>query len=244
MTTEFFLGAFLVFGVAPSVGSFAAALVERWPAGRPMLFARSQCDSCKRVLRPLELVPIVSYLAQRGRCRGCGAAIPASLPLIECAAMAIATLALWRAEGWHLWLGAGFGWALLTLALIDWRHFWLPDALTLPLIAVGLAATAWLMPDRALDHLIAAGIGWLAFTLLAWAYKRWRGRDGMGGGDAKLLAAAGAWLGTAALSNVVLLAALAALLWAVLTRRAQATTALPFGSFLAAAIWAVWLATA
>lgn len=244
MTTDFFLAAILVFGVAPSVGSFVATVRERWPAGRPLLFVRSQCDSCNRVLAPLQLVPIVSYLAQRGRCRGCGAAIPASLPLIECAAMTIAALALWRADGWQTWIGAAFGWTLLTLALIDWRHLWLPDALTLPLIAVGLGVTAWLVPDRALDHLIAAAIGWLAFTVLAWAYKRWRGRDGMGGGDAKLLAVSGAWLGTAALPNVVLLAALAALLWAVLTRRTQATTALPFGSFLAAAIWAVWLATA
>jgi leader peptidase (prepilin peptidase) / N-methyltransferase len=220
-----------------------ATLADRMPEGRPIGFARSQCEACGRVLGARELVPILSYLAQRGRCVGCGAPIPRRLPLIELTAAAIAILAVWRADGVDAWLGAVFGWVLLALALIDWRHLWLPDVLTLPLVAAGLAVTAWRAPDAALDHLIAAAVAWAALAALGWIYRRLRGREGLGGGDGKLLAAGGAWLGTAALPMALLLAALAALLWALATRRLDPTTPLPFGSFLAAAIWLGWLAT-
>jgi leader peptidase (prepilin peptidase) / N-methyltransferase len=229
--------------LAPMVGSLVATLADRMPEGRPIALARSRFDACGRVLGVRELVPIVSYLVQRGRCAGCGAAIPRRLPLIELAAAAIAILALWRADGIDAWLGAAFGWTLLALALLDWRHLWLPDSLTLPLIAAGLAVTLWRVPEQALDHLIAAVAAWVALFVLGWAYRRLRGREGLGGGDGKLLAAGGAWLGAAALPMVLLLAALGALSWALVTRRLDPTTPLPFGSFLAVAIWLGWLAT-
>lgn len=229
--------------VAPMVGSLVGVLVDRLPEGRPVALARSCCAACGRTLGALELVPLVSYLAQRGRCKGCGAAIPRRLPLIELAAMLVAILSVWHADGAGAWLGAGLGWTLLALGLIDWRHLWLPDVLTLPLSAAGIAAIAWLAPSLLSDHIVAAAAGWLVFAAIAWAYRRLRGREGLGGGDAKLLAAGGAWLGTAALPSVVLFAALAALLWAVVTRRLDPAGRLPFGSFLALAIWLCWLAT-
>jgi len=243
VTAQHALAAILVAGLAPVAGSFVATVVERWPAGQPIGFDRSRCAACGRMLGALELVPLLSYAVQRGRCRGCGTAIPAALPLTELAAVAIALSALWRDDGWLAWIGAFLGWTLMTLALIDWRHMWLPDALTLPLTAAGLGVTAWLTPERALDHLAAAAGGWLVLTGLGWLYRRLRQRDGLGGGDAKLLAAAGAWLGSAALPAVVLLASLAALLWALLTRRTDPAAALPFGSFLAGAAWLGWLAS-
>jgi leader peptidase (prepilin peptidase) / N-methyltransferase len=224
-------------------GSLVGTLVDRLPEDRPVALARSRCAACGRPLGPLELVPLLSYLAQRGRCRGCGAAIPRRLPLIELATMLIAVLAVWRADGAAAWLGAGLGWTLMALALIDWRHLWLPDVLTLPLILAGLAAIAWLAPSLLSDHIIAAVAGWLVFAAIAWAYRRLRGREGLGGGDAKLLAAGGAWLGTAALPSVVLIASLATLLWVVITRQFDPAGRLPFGSFLAGAIWLLWLAT-
>jgi len=237
------LEAVLAVVVGPMVGSLVGTVVDRLPEDRPVALARSQCASCGRRLGPLELVPLLSYIAQRGRCKGCGAAIPRRLPLIELAAMLIAVLAVWHADGVAAWAGAVLGWMLLALGLIDWRHLWLPDVLTLPLVAGGLAVTAWLAPSLLSDHMIAAVAGWLVFTAIAWSYRRLRGREGLGGGDAKLLAAGGAWLGAAALPSVVLVASLAALLWAVITRQFDPAGRLPFGSFLAGAIWLCWLAT-
>ena len=232
----------LVLVVAPVLGSFAGLLVDRLPTGGAVAFDRSRC-SCGRVLGPAELVPILSFLVQRGRCRGCGQPIPRETLWIELAAVAIAALAAGlTGDVVEAGLGTGLGLALLVLGLIDWRALWLPDVLTLPLLAAGLGVTAWRLPDQLLDHLLAAAIGWATLLALAAIYRRWRGREGLGGGDAKLLAAAGAWLGIAALPYVVLLAALGALAWAVITGRTDPTTELPFGSFLAAAIWLTWLA--
>ena len=123
----------------------------------------------------------------------------------------------------------------------------LPDALTLPLILAGLFGTWWLEPDRATEHALAAALGWLAFRLVAMGYRRLRGRDGLGEGDAKLLAALGAWTGLDGLPGVVLGAALVGLA-AVLVLRLRgwsigAGTAIPFGPCLALAGWAVRLHT-
>jgi leader peptidase (prepilin peptidase)/N-methyltransferase len=142
--------------------------------------------------------------------------------------------------------GCLLGWALLALAAIDIAHFILPDALTLPLIAAGLTLT---IPDLAQlqSHALGAAIGFLAFAGINLAYRALRGRDGLGLGDAKLLAAAGAWLGWPALPPVVLLAALTALVWiglaALRGKKAELTTRVPFGPFLALGFWISWLAT-
>jgi len=137
------------------------------------------------------------------------------------------------------------GWTLLALAWIDWRTLRLPDALTLPLLVLGLLAT-WL--DRPGDlpaHLIGAVAGYAVFALVGWLYRRARGQDGLGLGDAKLLAAGGAWLGWEALPVTVLVATALALALALAQRFAGRTvtrdTALPFGPMLALAIWLVRL---
>jgi len=131
------------------------------------------------------------------------------------------------------------------LALIDFEHQILPDALTLPLVAAGLVV-AWLAQPRAiLDNAAGAAIGYALFSLVAWAYRRWRGRDGLGAGDAKLLAALGAWVGASGLPSVVLLASLMALAAALAVRSFRLKGALhdrvAFGPALAAAGWLVWL---
>ncbi len=137
------------------------------------------------------------------------------------------------------------GWSLLALAWIDWHTLRLPDALTLPLMALGLAA-AWADSSAALaSGLVGALAGYAALFGLSVIYRRLRGREGLGQGDAKLLAAGGAWLGWQALPWVVLLAALLGLAVAGLHRmrggELTAQTALPFGPPLAAAIWIAWL---
>jgi len=230
---------------APFVGSLLGVLVRRLPAGQPVGLARSACESCGRTLSPAELLPVMSYLALRGRCRSCRARIAPMHLAIELAAVAVAVWAASVDSGDALWAGCALGWALLALAWIDVAEFWLPDALTLPLLLAGLAATWWLQPWALTDHAIGAAVGYSLFRLVSWGYRRLRGRDGLGEGDAKLLAAAGAWLGWEALPLVLIGAAVAGLLWAVVAmargQRMTGATALPFGPPLAAATWVVWL---
>ena len=230
---------------APFVGSLLGVLVRRLPAGRPVGMARSACEACGRTLGPAELIPIISFVALRGRCRGCGAAIAPMHLAIELAALAVAAWAAWVDTGAAAWAGCVLGWALLVLAWIDLRDFWLPDLLTLPLILAGLAATWWLQPWALTDHAIGAVAGYAALRLVSWAYRALRGRDGLGEGDAKLLAASGAWLGWQALPLVLTGAAVAGLAAAAIAMlrggRVTAATALPFGPPLAAATWIVWL---
>jgi leader peptidase (prepilin peptidase)/N-methyltransferase len=228
---------------APFIGSFVGVLVRRLPAGRPVVLGRSCCEACGSNLAPWDLVPIASFLLLRGRCRQCRAPIAPAHVAIELAAVAIAA---WAASvdadpAW-LWADCTLGWTLLALGWIDWTHLRLPDVLTLPLLLAGLAATLWLDPAAVADHALAAAIGYGAFRLTALAYRAVRRRDGLGEGDAKLLGAAGAWVGLAGLSPVVLVAALTGLAIALLrSRRLRASTKVPFGTALAVGIWLVRL---
>lgn len=230
---------------APFVGSTLGVVVRRLPAGRPVAWARSACEACGHALGAAELVPIVSYLALGGRCRNCGTSIAVMHQAIELAAVAVAVWAACVDSGNALWAGCLLGWALLALAWIDGATFWLPDVMTLPLVLAGLAATWWLQPWALTEHALAAAVGYALFRVVAWAYRRLRGREGLGEGDAKLFAAAGAWLGLAGLPPVLIGAATVGLLWAGLStlrgRRMAAATAMPFGPCLAAAIWLTWL---
>jgi leader peptidase (prepilin peptidase)/N-methyltransferase len=231
---------------SPLVGSFLGVLIRRLPEGRPVLLARSACESCGRRLGPIELVPVLSYLAQSGRCRGCGARIDAAHAWIEIAAVLIPLSAIAAgATGSTLLAGVVLGWTLLALSWIDLKHLRLPDVLTLPLVLLGLAATWLLDPGAAASHALGAMLGYVAFRGIALAYRRLRGRDGLGEGDAKLLAAAGAWVGPEALNSVVLAAALSGLALSLALRlrgkRLRADTLIPFGPCLAAGTWLVWL---
>jgi leader peptidase (prepilin peptidase)/N-methyltransferase len=220
-------------------------LGRRLPAGRPVALARSECDTCHATLTARELVPLLSYVLQRGQCRHCGAPIGRYHPAMELACVAIALWAGSIFDGEALWASCVLGWMLLALSVCDWEHTILPDALTLPLLLLGLGANAWLWPPSVTDRALAAALGYLAFRGFAVLYRRLRGRDGLGGGDAKLLAASGAWLGVAALPWVVLGAALAGIGLAgglaLRGRRVTGRTVLPFGPCLAIATWVIWL---
>jgi leader peptidase (prepilin peptidase)/N-methyltransferase len=237
---------FLPVILAPFIGSFLGVLIRRLPVGQPIVLARSACASCGRSLAARDLLPVVSFLLLRGRCRTCHAPIGVFHLAVELVAAAVALwAALTMAEADWVWASCVLGWTLLALGWIDVEHMLLPDVLTLPLLLAGLGATLLLDPGDIFDHALGAVAGYLVFRAVAEAYRAWRGRDGLGGGDAKLLAAAGAWLGWQALPAVVLEASLAgiaaALVARVLGRRVSRTTALPFGPFIAAAIWLVWL---
>jgi leader peptidase (prepilin peptidase)/N-methyltransferase len=232
--------------VAPFVGSFLGVLIVRLPARMPVAMARSGCPHCGTRLGALDLVPLISFLVLRGRCRHCRAPIGMFHPAVELAALAVAIwVVLGDDDPGRIWVGCALGWTLLTLAWIDWTDLVLPDVLTLPLLLAGLAVTLARDPDELIDHCLAAIVAYLSFAALAVAYRRLRGRDGLGGGDSKLIAAAGAWCGLAALPLVVLgsavLGLLAALGLALAGRTMTSTTRIPFGPCITLAFWLVWL---
>jgi leader peptidase (prepilin peptidase)/N-methyltransferase len=230
---------------APFVGSFLGVLVRRLPERRPILWARSRCETCGAVLQPRDLVPLISWLASKGRCRFCAAPLGAFYPVIELAATLVALAAAAFDGGPQTWLDCILGWWLLALGWSDLRSWLLPDVLTLPLIVAGLAVAAAFAPASLTACALGAALGYLALRVVGWAYRWLRGGDGIGQGDAKLLAGSGAWLGAAALPQVILLAAAAALVAVLCLRlvgvRLGARSALPFGAFLAGATWALWL---
>jgi leader peptidase (prepilin peptidase)/N-methyltransferase len=226
------------------LGSFIAALSWRWPRGLSIARGRSHCDSCHAPLAALDLIPLLSHLRLRGRCRSCHAPIPPRHLLIELAAATLTTTAALIAPNLQGLALAAFGLALLTLAVLDLEHFWLPDRLTLPLLATGLLLGHFLPPPFPAplpDRLIGAALGYASLALIALAYKKARGHAGLGGGDPKLFAAIGAWLGWTALPLVLLGASLLGLLAVLAARlrgqRLAADTPLPFGALLAAAAW-------
>ena len=230
---------------APVVGSFLGVLVTRLPAGRQVVWGRSECDHCHRALTARDLIPLASWLLLRGRCRHCGAPIGLTPFAMEVGALAVALMAAGQMTGWLLFAGCVFGWWLLTLAVLDWQHFWLPDGLTLPLIPAGLLVAYAIAPGLVVLHLAAAALGGASVWLIAIAYRAIRKREGLGLGDVKLVAALGAWLGPAGLPGALLYAVALALLWvialALYERRVSGSDRIALGTFLAAAGWLVWL---
>ena len=191
------------------------------------------------------MTPFLSWLFALGRCRHCTARIPLSYPGVELAVLVIAASAAAVLDGWLLWASCGFGWVLLTLAWIDQRHFWLPDALTLPLIPAGLLVIWLRVPARLWENGIGAIAGFALLAGIASAYRRLRGREGLGLGDAKLLAGLGAWVGWQGLASVVFIAAASGLFMVLVARiagrRLEMGDSLPFGPYLCLGGWLVWL---
>ncbi len=197
----------LVFGLLGTIlGSFLATLCLRWPAGRSVMTGRSHCDACGRELGPLDLVPLLSALANGGRCRSCGASIDSTHGRIEFAALiaGAAPFLLLPPVSAAVW--ALMAWLLIPLIWLDHRHLWLPDPLVLLLAIAGLLAGGYLDGQTLFDRLIGGAAGWAALAAIAWSYRRLRGVDGLGQGDAKLLGAMGLWLGWQALPFLLLLA--------------------------------------
>tara|TARA_B100000678_G_scaffold57248_1_gene46031 strand:- start:283 stop:1035 length:753 start_codon:yes stop_codon:yes gene_type:complete len=226
-------------------GSFIAVIVIRWPEGGSALEGRSRCDDCARTLAPIELIPVMSFVIQRGRCRSCGVAIDAMHPACEAIGLFIGLACGALMPGWEGVAGAIFGWLLLLLGALDLRAFWLPDIVTgllaLTGIASGLAGFAPSLEER----LIGGLAGFVSLWCIAFAYRRLRGRHGLGGGDAKLLGAIGLWIGWRVLPLLVLTACLigfvAVLFQMVRGRKVAATTAMPLGTMLAIAAFPLWL---
>lgn len=228
------------------IGSYVATLAIRWPQDQSATSGRSRCDSCGQSLGVFDLIPLIGYLANRGRCRNCQAAIDPIHPLTEIAAALIGALAITIHPNLFGVAGAVLGWALLLLAVLDIRHFWLPDRVTLPLVLVGLGAASLFGAPPLLSAAIGAIAGYLLLTIINLLYRAMRGRDGLGGGDSKLMAAIGAWLGWEMLPLILLLASttglIMVLIFAVRGREISGADRLPFGAFLAFVAWPLWLA--
>ncbi|MFN7055085.1 prepilin peptidase [Hyphomonas sp.] len=231
------------------IGSGIDAASRRFETGTPWLTHRSRCDHCQRPLRWFELVPVVSWLALRGRCRTCKASIGWSAPLTECAGALAALVAVAltpRDVPYGIIFSLSFGWLLLALAAIDRRHFILPDVLNAALLAAGAIMVAVTKPADWPMHLAGAATGFGLLWLVEIAYRRLRGIDGLGRGDAKLLGAIGAWVGLIGIPSVLLIASVAAIAGTLIISLVQkqsvsGKTPIAFGPWIALAGFTVWL---
>src|SRR3954447_1615285 len=230
---------------SPFIGSFLGLLIQRLPDAAPIARGRSRCDACGTPLRARDLVPLLSWLVARRRCRYCRQPLGWFYPGVELAALAIALAAVLIDGVQRAWLDCLLGWWLLALGWIDLRSWLLPDALTLPLIIAGLVVGFLFNPDQLTDRALGAALGYLTLMAIAALYRTFRGREGLGGGDAQLLAASCAWVCGAVLPGVNLFSGASALAAAACLRlaglRLGIHSALPFGPFLALATWVLWL---
>ena len=211
------------------------AATPRFNLSRP----RSRCPSCGHRITAKENIPVISYLLLRGRCSGCGALISPRYPLIELTTGMASAFAAWHFGFQWSALGALIlVWALIALAAIDFDTQLLPDSITLPLLWIGLAFNLnGVMADIS-SAVLGAMIGYLALWGVFWAFKLATGKEGMGYGDFKLLAALGAWLGWEMLPAIILLSsvvgALVGVALIIFAKRGR-DIPIPFGPYLASA---------
>jgi len=205
---------------------------------------RSHCPHCKTALSWYENIPLFSWLVLRGKCRHCKAPISPQYPLVELLTAVLAVASVWRfGFGWQ-----GFGAALLSCYLvalsgIDLRTRLLPDQLTLPLMWLGLIGSLDNLYMPAKPALLGAIAGYVSLWLVWWLFKQITGKEGMGRGDFKLLAALGAWVGLSGVLPIILISSLVGAVigsvWLGIKGRDRATP-IPFGPYLAIAGWIVF----
>ena len=203
----------------------------------------SHCPTCKHRLSAMDNIPVLGWLLLGGRCRYCKARISIQYPLVELLTGLLSAIIVLRfGPGWAAVAGLAFTWILVAAAGIDFRTQLLPDSLVLPLLWLGLLLA--LLPMFVAPHvaILGAAIGYLSLWSLYWIFKLATGKEGMGYGDFKLLAALGAWMGPIALLPIMLLSSLigaAVGITLIAMRRHERSVPMPFGPFIAAAGW-VW----
>ncbi|SDX94221.1 type 4 prepilin peptidase 1 Aspartic peptidase. MEROPS family A24A [Collimonas sp. OK242] len=248
-----------VFGLL--IGSFLNVVIHRLPimmqresdnyvaheSGKPLphterynlVVPRSACPHCKRQIGALENVPVLSYLALRGKCAGCKTPISVRYPLVEALSGGLSALLIWHfGSGWLGLSTLVFVYLLIAMTFIDADTQLLPDDLTLPLLWIGLLLNLSGLFVPLQDAVIGAAAGYLSLWAIYWAFKLLTGKEGMGYGDFKLLAALGAWLGWKMLPIIILLSSLVGaavgIALIVFTRRGR-DKPIPFGPYLAGA---------
>ena len=221
--------------------------VEREKDDTPFNLAtpNSHCPHCKAAIKPWQNIPVVSYLLLRGKCGNCSAPISPRYPTLELVT-ALMTLALgFYFDASPALLGAIlFTWALICLTMIDVDHQLLPDDITLPLLWLGLLFNLLESYASLQDAVIGAMAGYLVLWSIYWLFKLITGKEGMGYGDFKLLAALGAWLGWQALPLIILLSSLVGAVCGIaimVIKRRGREIPIPFGPYLAAAGWIAFL---
>jgi leader peptidase (prepilin peptidase)/N-methyltransferase len=228
------LTVFAAFGAV--VGSFLNVVIYRLPLGKSVVWPASACPHCARELSWYENVPVLSWIALRGRCRTCGGAISIRYPLIEALTGAMFALAFWfYGPGPLLFSRLIFGCALLVLFAIDLEHQLLPNPITLPGIVIGFVFSFFTEPGW-LSSLIGILVGGGVLWGMAEAYYRVRHEEGLGMGDVKMLAMVGAFLGWQLTLLTLMLASFSGTfigLFLIVTKRGGMKYALPFGTFLA-----------
>lgn len=228
---------FAVFVFGAIVGSFLNVCIHRIPAGASVVFPASHCPSCDQPIAPYDNIPVLSYILLRGRCRTCKARISARYPFVELLSgwAAMACLGLDGLSPYFL-IHFAFLAALIVITFIDLDHQIIPDPISLPGIAVGFLAAVVLGEPTWLASLLGILLGGGVLWAVAEGYYWLTGREGMGGGDIKLLAMIGAFLGWAAVPVTLLISSLGGTLvgLALLLFQGRDTrTPIPFGPFLA-----------
>lgn len=222
-----------------------AELAGQEVTGEPrfdLVVPRSACPACKAPIKAIHNVPVLSWLALRGKCAACGARISARYPLVELLTGVLSAAVAWKfGYGVHMAAALVLTWFLIALTCIDFDTQLLPDALTLPLLWLGLAASVFgistVDPGAAI---IGALVGYLSLWSVYHLFRLATGKEGMGYGDFKLLAALGAWLGWQMLLPIVLLSAAVGAFTGIaliVVRGRDRNIPMPFGPFLAAAGW-------
>lgn len=213
---------------------------ENPPAARyDLIVPRSGCPACGHQISAFENIPVVSYLALGGKCSACRARISPRYPVVEALSGALSGYIAWRFGFGAAALGALiFAWALIALAFIDLDTFFLPDDITLPLLWTGMLFNLWGVFTDLQSAVIGAIGGYMALWSVFWLFKLATGKEGMGYGDFKLLAAIGAWLGWKMLPLTILLSsfvgAAIGILLMVVARHGR-NVPIPFGPYLAIA---------
>lgn len=230
------VSAAFVFGAV--VGSFLNVVIHRLPLGRSIVHPGSACPRCKRNIAWRDNVPILSYLVLAGRCRHCGWRIPARYPAVEFISGLAAAAIVWR---YGITLQAAWVYAfvsiLLVITFIDWAHQIIPDPLSLGGVVLGWTGAAVCLEISFVESVVGSLIGAGVILLIALIYKSVRKVHGMGGGDVKLMAMIGAFLGWQMIFPVLFVAAFFGSAYGILLMRSggDGKTAVAFGSFLAPA---------
>jgi leader peptidase (prepilin peptidase)/N-methyltransferase len=223
-------------GLGLCIGSFLNVVIHRLPRGASVVTPPSRCPGCSYQLRWSDNIPVLSWLFLKGRCRKCGTPISIRYPIVEILTM-LMFLLHWWVFGWTALMGVrvAFATALIALFAIDLEHHLLPNVITLPGIAAGLIVSL-VLPPGILDAIVGTILGGGVLWAIGEAYYRYSGQEGMGGGDVKMLAMIGAFLGWKLVLVTLVLSSVTGSLIGILvlaSKRGGLKQALPYGTFLA-----------
>ncbi|MDM8565995.1 A24 family peptidase [Candidatus Halobeggiatoa sp. HSG11] len=206
-----------------------------------LLLPASRCPNCSHAITILENIPIISYILLRGRCSTCQQKISIRYPIIEFVSMLLSAMVAWKfGYGWPLLGALLLTWALLAASIIDLDHYLLPDNIVLPLLWLGILFNLFGTYVDLETSVVGAMFGYLSLWSVYWGFKLITGKEGMGYGDFKLLAALGAWLGWLALPGIIFLSSLVGAVIGISLvglKIQNRDKPIPFGPFLATAGW-------